>query len=317
MSILLIVVIAAAAAYWHWLRAASPPEPALSAPLATRTFMHDGRARRYELFVPASTRPGAPLVLVLHASAGDARAIRRQTGFAFELLAEQHGFVVAYPQGVGGYWNDCRRAGRSAAKRLGVDDVAFLRVVAAEVRQSQGVEPVFAAGFSNGGHMCFRLALEAPELVAAIAVFGANLPTADNSVCGEPRRFVPAIVVNGTADPINPYAGGHVSIFGWDDRGTVHPSEVTLAWLAAPLGAAATRTPPTVVVPRDAARTSVEREAIVGGGGAVALYTVHGGGHVVPQPRYRFPRILGHTERRFDAPGAAWELFDRVLRGRA
>lgn len=255
-------------------------------------------------------------MLVLHASGGNASSIRRQTGYGFEMLAQRHGFVVVYPEGIGGYWNDCRRAGRFAAKRLGIDDVGFLRTLAAELRERDGVRSVFAAGFSNGGHMCFRLALEAPDLVSAMAVYGANMPTADNSVCRTATRFVPALVVNGTRDPINPYGGGRVSIFGWDDRGTVHASAETLALLAAPLGADVVRTPATVVVGRDGADTSVDRESVVGGAGEVVLYTVHGGGHAIPQPGFRFARIVGRTEPRFDAPAASWELFAGVLGAR-
>jgi polyhydroxybutyrate depolymerase len=32
----------------------------------------------------------------------------------------------------------------------------------------------------------------------------------------------------------------------------------------------------------------------------VALYKIEGGGHVVPQPVFRYPRILGHTTTAVD-----------------
>jgi len=41
----------------------------------------------------------------------------------------------------------------------------------------------------------------------------------------------------------------------------------------------------------------------------VDLYTVHGGGHVVPQPAFRFPRLLGRTGSDLDAPEAALQFF--------
>lgn len=41
----------------------------------------------------------------------------------------------------------------------------------------------------------------------------------------------------------------------------------------------------------------------------VALYTVQGGGHVVPQPRFRFGRLFGRTTRDLDMPVAALEFF--------
>jgi hypothetical protein len=36
------------------------------------------------------------------------------------------------------------------------------------------------------------------------------------------------------------------------------------------------------------------------------LYTVHAGGHVIPQPVLRFPRLFGKTTSALDAPSAAW-----------
>jgi polyhydroxybutyrate depolymerase len=39
------------------------------------------------------------------------------------------------------------------------------------------------------------------------------------------------------------------------------------------------------------------------------LYTVHGGGHVIPQPVFRFPRLFGKSTSALDAPSAAMEFF--------
>ena len=39
------------------------------------------------------------------------------------------------------------------------------------------------------------------------------------------------------------------------------------------------------------------------------LYTVHGGGHVVPQPAFRYPRMLGRTTGDLDAPSSALQFF--------
>ena len=42
---------------------------------------------------------------------------------------------------------------------------------------------------------------------------------------------------------------------------------------------------------------------------AVTLYVVHVGGHVVPQPGFRFPRLLGHTTANLNAPSEAVTYF--------
>jgi len=43
----------------------------------------------------------------------------------------------------------------------------------------------------------------------------------------------------------------------------------------------------------------------------VALYTVIGGGHLLPQPGFRAPRLLGPTLSGFDGPQAIWDFFAR------
>ena len=45
---------------------------------------------------------------------------------------------------------------------------------------------------------------------------------------------------------------------------------------------------------------------------AVVLYTIHGGGHVVPQPYFRFPTVVGRQTKDLDAPAAIWEFFSKI-----
>jgi poly(3-hydroxybutyrate) depolymerase len=40
------------------------------------------------------------------------------------------------------------------------------------------------------------------------------------------------------------------------------------------------------------------------------LYTVKGGGHVIPQRAYRFPRLFGRTTSALDAPSEAIRFFE-------
>jgi poly(3-hydroxybutyrate) depolymerase len=45
------------------------------------------------------------------------------------------------------------------------------------------------------------------------------------------------------------------------------------------------------------------------GSQVVVFYKINGGGHVVPQPVYRWPRFLGRTTEDLNAPVAIWEFF--------
>lgn len=263
---------------------------------------------------PANLPPGAPLVIVLHGSAMDGAMMRRWTGYEFDQLADRKGFVALYPDGYKRNWNDCRRNTTFPAKTLNIDDMGFIRALIARFEARDGIDPakVYALGYSNGGHMAFRLAMEEPILVAAVAAVGANLPTPDASSCPQQGRSARVMLVNGTDDPINPFGGGKVALFGFTSRGAAMSSRATAEEFARRNGVT---TPPiaTQLPHRDPADpTSVDRLMWPKDDKPfVALYTVHGGGHVVPQSRFRFPRLLGRTNADLDTPAEAMEFFDQ------
>ncbi len=153
---------------------------------------------------------------------------------AFDALAEEHGFIPVYPDGFESHWNDCRASASYAANTQDIDDVGFLRELVLTLQARHGVDPerVYATGLSNGGQMAYRLGLEAPELVAGIAAIAANLPIGDNLDCAAKGRAVPTLIINGTDDPVNPYAGGVVEILGNSSRGTVLSSLATANYWA-------------------------------------------------------------------------------------
>ena len=288
--------------YWL-LWTPTPLEPNLSGSLVSQSLRLDGRERTYRVYTPARVKPGAPLVLVFHGRMGNPGAVRLETGYRFDELADQHGFQVAYPQGIGGEFNGCRRSPPGSTPP---DDVAFVRELVARLNGGHP-RPVYAAGVSNGGQMVYRLALEAPDLMTAGAVFVASLPMEAETVCRPARRAVPMLIVNGVDDPINPYAGGMASLFGLKDLGEVRSSRATAAYFA---GLFAPATPRTT---RLAARkpgdpTSVER---VSWNERVVLMAVNGGGHVTPQPAYRPRRLLGRATSAIDGPAEAWAFFGR------
>lgn len=316
--VLPVVALAGAAAWWYWLRAPAPAPPSLSAGLTSGVVRTPQGDRRYASFIPAGCPPGAPILLVLHGSHGTAPQARVHTGFEFERLAQRDGFIVVYPEGYGGYWNDCRAKGRWESRRLQIDDVGFLVSLVELFRTDHGAGPAFFVGYSNGAQMCFRVAFEAPHIAEGVAIFAAGLPTPDNLVCPPPHQAISALLIDGTADPINPYEGGRVSIFGFGDRGTVYSAPESVEILAGLLGPEARRSESLQIVPVSPDYgTWVDRLEWTSATEEVALLTVHGGGHVVPQPHFRFPRILGPTDMRVNAPAECWAFFQRAIGRRA
>jgi len=302
-------------AYRVLVHAPRPELPALSGELRRGTLPSGGRERSYSVYVPAALAPGAPLVLALHGSMGDGDQMREGSYYRFDELADRDGFAVAYPDGFERHWNDCRRVAPYSANTLDVDDVGFLRALVARLEAELGVDParVYATGMSNGGQMAYRLALEASDLVAAVAPVAAGLPDAENLDCAPSGKPVAILILNGTMDPMNPFAGGRVALYGlWGDRGTVLSSDASAAWWAELAGH---RAQPERVRYPDASPDDGSWAELVswsdGPGPEVAHLVVHGGGHTFPHPRWRYPRFIGPTSHDIDAAGEIWAFFAR------
>ncbi len=296
--------------YWH---SPAPPVPPLSAAIRRATIRAGGRERTYLAYVPAKLPPGSALVIVLHGSGMDSTKMREWTGYEFDRLADQCRFVALYPDGYQHNWNDCRKNARFAAKKENIDDMSFIRALIGHFKTAHAIDAkrVYAFGYSNGGHMAFRLAMEAPDEIAAIAAVAANLPTPDASSCPQQGHTSRVMLVNGTEDPINPYQGGVVSIFGFAARGTVLSSEASARAFAERNGI--TASPVTTRMPRGQPDdpTSVENLTWSSEGKPISrLYTVHGGGHVIPQQVIRFRRLLGRTTTALNAPSEAMRFFE-------
>ena len=104
-----------------------------------------------------------------------------------------------------------------SANKLNIDDVGFLTGVVDKLITEIGVDRdrVFATGISRGGHMAFRLALEAPSRFRAVAAVSANVPTPENFKCKPAGQGTSSVMImNGTMDPLIPFDGGEVNLFG-------------------------------------------------------------------------------------------------------
>jgi polyhydroxybutyrate depolymerase len=270
-----------------------------------RTFLH---------YAPPNLPPDAPVVLVLHGAGGDANRIRGFVGRELERLARERGFVVVYPNGYAGHWNDCRANAPYPAKWRNIDDREFVRGMALWLRGRYGVDldRIRVIGYSNGAHLAFRLALETPGEIQAIAAFGAGLPVAEELDCREAGVGVPVMLVNGTADEISPYRGGVVIGPDGHRLGRVRSATATAEYFARLAGY---RGKPfkAGVLPSATGRGSAVRRTAWTRPGApeVALYTIVGGGHAIPGPGGAFPAFLGRVEPRFHGIEEAVRFFDR------
>lgn len=204
-----------------------------------------------------------PVVIFMHGYGGTATGTEAEVTQGLNQYAEEHGYVMVYPQGtwfmagVGGgepwevtSWNhisdgfdtgpdgpictadrakalcppecgDCGQCGWTSCN----DDVGFLRALVAEVKSNWSVDAgrLHITGFSNGAMMANRIACEASELFASVALVGGRLERGFECT---PTRRLPLLQMNGGADESVP-ADGHASSGGWFFAST---TSVTQHW---------------------------------------------------------------------------------------
>jgi polyhydroxybutyrate depolymerase len=163
----------------------------------------DGRTRTFVVHVPDPLPSGPlPLVVALHGGTGSAAQFQRTSGF--DTLADERGFLVVYPDGVGNgadeaalrTWNAGDCCGPAVKKQ--VDDVGFIGALVDLMERTFDIDPgaVFATGHSNGGFMSDRLACELADRIVAVGFQsgGLTVPTCS------PSRPVSVVHIHGSAD---------------------------------------------------------------------------------------------------------------------
>jgi polyhydroxybutyrate depolymerase len=281
---------------------------------------YDGLDRSYLVHLPPQAVEGEPLAVVVnfHGGGGNASGHRDYTGM--DSAADASGYIAVYPDGTGPLagrlltWNAGTCCG--SARDEAVDDVGFTRAVIEDLASRTPIDAqrIYATGLSNGAMMAYRLAAEAPDLVAAIAPV-AGAMALDPLTAAAP---VPVLHIHSLDDPRALYHGGVGPPFPLTTHVVEHnPVESVLAFWAANNGCrsepAETETRRSAPDPDGVEHTATRLEfGPCGSGAEVILWRLAGAGHVWPGgQRDYLTGILGPGTDVVDANREMWLFFER------
>lgn len=269
----------------------------------------EGTKRRYYLYRPASAKLPAPLVLAFHGGGGTAEGTDKLSG-GLAKLADQQGFIVAYPDAIDKHWND----GRPDLAKTYYDDVGFISKVIDDLTQQNIADSkrVYATGISNGGFFSQYLAIQLPNKIAAVATVAASVSKTFLDLSVTP---VPVMMLLGTKDTLIPWDGGRVGgKILLKKRGEVIPGRQSLEfWLTKNHNTSKPiRSELPDKDPNDGSRVSVEQYGEPDSANQVVLYEISGGGHTWPAGQQYLPQsIIGPVCRDFDGNEAIWKFFEK------
>ncbi|GAA4656603.1 alpha/beta hydrolase family esterase [Arthrobacter cryoconiti] len=257
--------------------------------------------------VEGSSAPAA-VVLVLHGSNQTGRAVRAFSGHSFDTLAASGMAAVVYPDGVKKLWNHSRTDARA------VDDVAFMAALVDNFHAQYGPIPVIVVGYSNGGQLVIRLIHEIPEKLDGATIVSATLPRPGGLAFADRHLPLPVLLIHGTRDRVVRYAG-EGSVWGRFGGNRGPSAKETAAYFAARNGI--TKAPDAGLLPHrpESGGTHVRVLRFEQPGcEPVQLYTVVGGGHVVPNRHKRAIFVLGRTTQDISTVEALMDFFPALQR---
>ncbi|MCR4965520.1 MAG: alpha/beta fold hydrolase [Bacteroidales bacterium] len=175
-----------------------------------QTFPWQGVDRQYMICYPAHHDGTPPAVFFLHGLGNN--ITNSNSDFHFQDIADEYGWALIVPQarnlGIGNMWN----AGLMSSD---VDDSGFLIALLDTLTARYQLDPdsVFFTGFSMGGFMTHRMAIEHGDRITACAPVSGLITNALSAQT--PVTPVRLLHIHGTTDNVVGY-DSYSSVFGSD-----------------------------------------------------------------------------------------------------
>ena len=183
-----------------------------------------GEDRTYLLYVPNNVKANAPLVISLHGAGGQVTTTSHDPNF--NSLADQDGFIVAYPQGLQTVFPGLGGMQAAGWTSTGEEnfDTEFLKAVVEDVdaKYTLDRQRLYCCGFSNGGMMTYVMANTCSHIFAAFAAIS-GYPINEFHLHHTSWRPVPFLHIHGKADDFVKYALVHNVIEDMVDRNGACP----------------------------------------------------------------------------------------------
>ena len=166
-----------------------------------QTFEWQGTQRQYLIKTPTVDRETMPILYFLH-GLGD-NITRLDNEFHFQQIADDFQWVVVIPQALPQSGATMWNAGLMSSS---IDDSGFLMALldTLAVQYPINLDSVFFTGFSMGGFMTHRMAIEHGDRITACAPVSGLITHSMSSLSATPVRM---LHIHGTSDPVVGYDG--------------------------------------------------------------------------------------------------------------
>lgn len=165
----------------------------------TRFVKANDTVRQFTIYTSSKIKDKDSVPLLLNFHGSGMTAIEHMLYTQTNKLAEEKGFIVAYPQGINNDWN----VGFEQDYDNGTKDVEFIRVLLEKLQKHYPIDKtkIYATGLSRGGFFIQRLVAELPQTIKGFVSVGAPMPTEVQNRM-QSQEEIKAMYVHGTEDNI-------------------------------------------------------------------------------------------------------------------